>query len=237
MKNNVWFISDLHFTHINALYFKPKRRELSGISLEELQSISKIQDDVEKANAKKGLLMKYDAWLIQLWNETIKKEDTVYILGDFCLGTKERTEYILNKLHGKKYLIRGNHDKSCNGLERYFQWVGDIKEMKFNNDQFPFIRKGETFCVEMCHFPMVSWNRRTHGTFMLHGHVHGAMDKMNIDSEELRVDVGLDGKLANMNFISLEKLYAYATDIIEKAGFKTFQEYVDNLMEKQGIRL
>jgi len=226
MKNNVWFISDLHFSHLNALYFKPKRRELAGIVLEELQN-----------GDKKEILQKHDTWLIQVWNDTIKKDDMVYILGDFCLGNRERTEYILNKLHGKKYLIRGNHDKSCNGLERYFEWVGDIKETKFCHDQFPFIKEGEPFCVEMCHYPIIAWNRRTHGTLMVHGHCHGACDSINIDSKELRVDVGLDANLANYEFINLEKLYKYATDIIEKEGCKSFQEYIDKLMLEQGIRL
>lgn len=236
MKKNVWFISDLHFSHLNSLYFKPKRRELAGISLDELHLLSLIEDETAKSQAKKELLMKHDAWLINLWNSIVKKEDIVYILGDFCLGTKAKTEYILNKLHGKKYLIRGNHDKSCNGLERYFEWVGDIKEAKFCRDQYPFIKEKEPFCIEMCHFPMVTWNRRPHGTVHLHGHCHGSIDKMNRDMEELRVDVGLDGDLANYNFLSLETIYEYFCSIREKSNSSTFTEHTEKLMGKQGFR-
>ena len=32
-----WFTSDLHFSHPSTLYFHPKRREVAGITLEELQ--------------------------------------------------------------------------------------------------------------------------------------------------------------------------------------------------------
>lgn len=35
---------------------------------------------------------------------------------------------------------------------------------------------------------------------------HGKVDQINIDSKELRVDVGIDGNLANYDLISLEKL-------------------------------
>lgn len=226
MKNNVWFISDLHFSHMNSLYFKPKRREACGISLEQLQE-----------GNKKELLQIHDDWLIKKWNSTIKKDDMVYIIGDFCLAKKADTEKLLQKLHGKKWLIRGNHDKSCNGLENYFMWVGDIKEAKFNHDQFPFIKEGETFCVEMCHYPLMTWNRRPHGTFHAHAHTHGALDSINKESKELRVDVGLDAELSGYEFISLEKLYGYARRIITDAGCETFQEYIDKLMLKQGYRI
>lgn len=44
---------------------------------------------------------------------------------------------------------------------------------------------------------------------MIHGHCHGKIDQINTDSKELRVDVGIDGNLANYNLISLEKLSKY----------------------------
>lgn len=46
----------------------------------------------------------------------------------------------------------------------------------------------------MCHFPMLSWEHKDKGSVMIHGHCHGKVDKINIDSKELRVDVGIDGK-------------------------------------------
>ena len=105
----VWLTSDLHYSHPSILYFHPKRREAAGITLEELQADKNLA------------IEKHDEWLIKLWNDTVKREDFVYILGDFCLGNRERTEKILSKLHGRKYLIQGNHDKSLKGLENYFE--------------------------------------------------------------------------------------------------------------------
>lgn len=226
MNSNVWFISDLHFSHVSVLYFHPWRRESIYMSIDELRENKQIA------------IERHDEWLIELWNNTIAKRDFVYILGDFCLGNKDRAEKILQRLHGRKYLIRGNHDKSCNGLENYFEWVGDIKEAKFNHDQYPFIKEGETFCIEMCHYPLLTWNRRPHGTCMVHGHCHGGIDGINAAENELRVDVGLDGKLSREcgGFISLEELYAHYQSIIKNSGFNTFQDFIDNKMAQDGYR-
>lgn len=42
---------------------------------------------------------------------------------------------------------------------------------------------------------------------------NGKVDKINTDSKELRVDVGIDGNLANYDLISLEKLANHLTKI------------------------
>ena len=225
-KPKVWFTSDTHFLHPSILYFYPKRRDAAGITLEELREDKNLA------------LEKETEWLINLWNEKIHREDTVYIIGDFSLGNKVETEKILHRLHGKKYLIFGNHDKSCKGQnERFFEWCGDLKEVKFTNSQFDFIDPSETFCVELCHYPLLTWNRRPHGTCMIHGHCHNSITEYNKKSGELRVDVGLDSELGNYDFIDLETIYAYFCSIRDSAGCKTFQEYQELLMEKQGFRM
>lgn len=234
MKGKIWFTSDIHFYHLSNMYFHPKRRKLAGISLEELQAVAAIEDKDKKREAKHKLLQRYDNWLINLWNSTVDKEDTIYILGDFCLGNRERAEYLLNRLHGKKFLIIGNHDQSCRGLEKYFEWCGSRKELKFHHDQYPFIREGETFCIELDHFPMEAWNRKMHGSCHVHGHVHGTYDTLNED--KLRVDVGLDSKLADYQFIPIEKIYEHFCEKLDKAGCKTFQEYAEMVAERQGYR-
>ena len=224
-RQKIWFVSDTHFGHVSILYFHPLRREACGVTLEELQT------------DKNSAIAKHDQWLINKWNSVVRKQDTVYFLGDFCLKNKEYTENILKQLKGKKFLIRGNHDKSLNGLENYFEWVGDIKEAKFTNNQFKFIDPNETFCVEMCHYPMLTWNRRPHGTCMVHGHSHGNANNVNELTGELRVDVGLDNQYWDYNFVELEQLYNYFRNIIQSHGFNTFQDYVNYLMETQGYRI
>ena len=224
-KIKVWFCSDLHLGHKSVLYFHPERREAAGIIIEELQ---------EDKNA---AIKKHDEWLIDKWNKTIAKGDFVYILGDFCLGNREYTEKMLSRLKGRKFLIRGNHDKSCNGLERYFEWVGDIKEVKFTHNQYPFIDENETFALEMCHFPMLTWNRRPHGTCHIHGHCHNSITQFNDESLELRVDVGFDSEIANNGFVSLETIYNKMKEIRAKTDSATFEEHTEKLMLRHGFRM
>lgn len=224
-RQKIWFTSDSHLSHPGILYFHPKRRDAVGITLEELQDSKAIA------------VAKHNEWFINLWNNTVKREDTIYFLGDFAFANRENTEKLLQKLKGKKHLIVGNHDKSLHGLDRYFESVSQIKEVKFTNNQFKFIDPNETFCVELCHYPLLTWNRRTHGTCMVHGHCHGATDVLNTTLKELRVDVGLDSSLANYQFVELEDLYRYFCNIRDNQGCKTFQEYNDWLMEQQKIRM
>lgn len=219
-KKNVWFISDLHANHLRCMFFKPGRAEVMGIDPHE-----------------EGAIEKHDRYLIDLWNRTVSKEDDVYILGDVCMGNREQTRKFVSQLHGHKFLILGNHDKGCKGNEDLFEWVGDIKEAKFTNNQFEFIDPEETFCVEMCHYPIMSWNRRPHGTCHAHGHCHNALTPINNASGELRVDVGFDSDLAEYQLISLEKLYKHFRKIVTDHGCNSFQEYIDYLMEKQQVRL
>lgn len=224
-RRKVWFISDTHFSHPSILYFHPWRRDACGITLEELQA-DKI-----------AALEKHDRWLVDLWNSTVRKQDEVYMLGDFCLGNRVKTEEILRQLKGRKHLIQGNHDRSLHGLERYFESVSQIKEAKFTNNQFKFIDPEETFCVEMSHYPMLTWNRRPHGTCHVHGHCHGGIDSWNAESKELRLDVGLDSSFANGSLVEVEQLYNHFCGIRDAAGCKTFQEYQEWLMNNQGFRM
>lgn len=43
--------------------------------------------------------------IIQRWNETITKNDEVYLLGDFALCGRSQKEEILQRLNGRKYLV------------------------------------------------------------------------------------------------------------------------------------
>lgn len=52
--------------------------------------------------------------MIKLYNEVITDEDVVYFTGDFIAENENAEGLILNRLKGKKYLIKGNHDIKSN---------------------------------------------------------------------------------------------------------------------------
>lgn len=215
-REKVWFISDLHFSHRNILKFQKLRQEVLGFTLEDPDAIKKM-----------------DEYMIELWNSQISKRDRVYILGDLSFGTSENVKKLLGKLNGNKILIRGNHDASTLGLENYFSEVRELKTITFKKTVFPFLEENMT-CV-LCHFPLFTWDRRTHGSIMVHGHCHGSIDRINLESKELRVDIGIDGELCKYKmFVELEDLYNYMKGI---TGGRSFQEYIDEKMEQDGFRM
>lgn len=80
---HTFFTSDTHFNHANIIRF-----------------CNRPFNDVEQMNET----------LIANWNRVVQPEDTVFHLGDFCLGGSVEWTKILNRLNGKIYLILGNHD-------------------------------------------------------------------------------------------------------------------------------
>lgn len=78
-----YFTSDLHFGHKNIIKYED--RPFS--SVEEM-----------------------DEFLIYKWNSKVGKNDEVYILGDFGFVSGTRANELLDRLNGKKFLIKGNHD-------------------------------------------------------------------------------------------------------------------------------
>lgn len=177
----IWFTSDWHFFHDRILDFHPKRKELFG-------------NTVEEATEK----------MILLWNNTIDKKDTVYILGDLAFGTVEQKRKLFQRLHGNKVLILGNHDKVPDELKCYFNHITQIKNIKFKKSTYIFLpRDLETI---MCHFPLFSWEHDYKGAIMLHGHSHGKVDKDDEQCEKFRIDVGLDSTISEYRPVSLEKI-------------------------------
>ena len=81
---NRFIVADLHFGHANII--KYESRPFNNV----------YEMDME---------------VIELWNGVVKKDDIVYVLGDFTLSRrKEIITSLLSKLNGRKILVMGNHD-------------------------------------------------------------------------------------------------------------------------------
>lgn len=81
----VFFIADLHLGHENIIQYCDRP----------FKSVDEMNDA-----------------LIKNWNKTIGKEDKVFVLGDFALGSKEQIIQWGKALKGNKTLILGNHDRA-----------------------------------------------------------------------------------------------------------------------------
>jgi calcineurin-like phosphoesterase family protein len=129
--------------------------------------------------------------MINNWNNLITIKDEVYILGDFAYkGKTQEVNNILSRLKGKKYLVKGNHDKYLNDPlfnSNAFDWVKDY-----------FILKYEGLEVVLFHYPMLSWYKSHYGSVHLYGHVHNSTvkypefaDKIKILGQQA-INVGVD---------------------------------------------
>ena len=127
----------------------------------------------------------------------------------------EDARHLLEKLPGQKFLIQGNHDGSIRAYSNYFKTTAQILDLTIKPTACPFFT--ENLQLILCHYPMVTWNKKPHGSIMLHGHCHGKLDEHNSLSNDLRFDVGIDGELAKKagGLVPLELIYETA---MEKTG-------------------
>ena len=86
-----WLISDMHLRHQNIYRFVDK----CG---------NRIRPQF--LDAYEG-----DAYMIEAWNQTVKPEDHIWNLGDFCMGSAQSWIDVGQRLQGHKRIIPGNHDK------------------------------------------------------------------------------------------------------------------------------
>ena len=209
-----YFTADLHFGHANILKHQPNRPFAA------------------EANTKA-----HDEWLLDLWRSTVDRHDDVYILGDLTFLKSEDARHLLEKLPGRKYLITGNHDGSVKAYSNYFVSVNQILDLSIKPTKCPFLR--QPVLLTLCHYPLVTWNRKPYGSIMLHGHCHGKLDKFNLLSPDLRFDVGIDGELSReagsrrdreFSLVEMEDIYIAAK---EKAGSDDFAEYANSFYRKE----
>ncbi len=149
-----YYISDLHFYHEGLLTKMDKR----GFG-----SCEEMHD-----------------YILKKWNQKVRQQDDVVILGDLSMEHGKLTSSLLEQLNGKLYLIKGNHDtylKDRRFDASRFEWIKDYEELNDNK------RK-----VILSHYPIFCYNgqfrRDKEGkpkTYMLYGHVHNTQDELLVN--------------------------------------------------------
>lgn len=104
-----------------------------------------------------------NATLIRNYNMVVRKQDTCYWLGDVMYGpTKEKVRAILSQMHGRKYLVRGNHDKRHS--EKWWKEAGFDKV--YTHPIYDQKRH-----VILSHEPLKEFSNIP-GVANFHGHIH-----------------------------------------------------------------
>jgi len=181
----IFFTSDHHFGHKNVIKYSNRLFE----SVEEM-----------------------DEMMIQRWNEKINEGDEVYHLGDVGLNSVGKLRKILERLNGKIYLIKGNHEKSAAACHTRFEWIKDYHELIIEDEEF---EKGQQM-IALFHYSLRVWNASHWGTYHLYGHSHGALPD---DPNSLSFDIGVD--CHNFYPLSYEEVKAIMKKKDWKPPFKT----------------
>jgi len=162
---SIWFTADLHAQHPKIVEICNRPVYVSAKDVKEAGvKVSDVSDPAWKILINKA----NDEWIVrEVINSTVGKRDTLYILGDVTMANKIASDKFLDRLNGDKRLILGNHDNNIRKSTRF----GEITQIK----DFSFGKKedGINIHIVLCHYPMLSWNRRIHGAWHLYGHVHG----------------------------------------------------------------
>ena len=161
--DNLWFTSDTHFCHENIIRFsgRPFR-------------------DAAEMNEE----------LIRRWNETVPENGIVFHLGDFCMGGSRDWNDIMYRLHGKIYLILGNHD-----MKNIKQ--GFMQRFELVTQQMSIRVGGQSIILN--HNPFLCYGGSYRDVWQLFGHVHsGPLSHTGLDHPRLNMlfpmqyDVGVD---------------------------------------------
>lgn len=146
-----WFTADNHFGHVNI---------------------------IDHCNRPWKTAHLMDEAMIEIWNQYVKPQDTVYVLGDFCWGDNYKAVmHFQKRLNGGKVFLKGNHDHWFNRERRYMHR-----------------KRIDGVHIWMGHYPLRTWPNGIN----LHGHCHGTLDtgwmhkKTMTSSMANQFDVGVD---------------------------------------------
>lgn len=144
--------------------------------------------------------------MIRRWNEAVQPDDTVYHLGDVAFASPEKAVPLLQRLHGTKILVHGNHDgrKHLTAYReaKIFEEEHDLLIRHFELPNGPNGAPTKQGIV-MCHFPIEVWAEAHKGNWHLHGHSHGSLT-----STDLRLDVGWDVFMRPISLASVAQIMA-----------------------------
>ena len=161
--DNTWFTADTHFCHEHIVQFSHRP----------------FRDAAEMNDV-----------LIRRWNETVPEDGIVFHLGDFCQGNSSDWNNIMSRLHGKIYLILGNHDVK-NMRPGYAHRFEQISE------QMTISVGGQSIILN--HNPFLCYGGSYRDVWQLFGHVHsGPLSTTGLDLPRLKMlfplqyDVGMD---------------------------------------------
>lgn len=168
-----WFTSDQHFGHVRI-------NELAG------RPFATVEEATET--------------MVERWNANVGVRDTVYVLGDACMGDLVTSLAVIPRLNGLKFLVPGNHDRVSSlykgSAQKKGEWNVAYREAGFRVLPEQCAMMVRSHVVMLCHFP---YDGDSHGEDryaaarpiddgrrLLHGHTHS---KEKVRGRQIHVGV------------------------------------------------
>lgn len=145
----VFYIADLHLGHGKTCAGFKGTADKPGTPFTKVDGVTPLRpyDDHEHMREE----------LIANWNGVVRPADTVYVLGDVAIRRQELVH--LSRMHGRKILIRGNHD--IFKINDYLPYFADVRGMFINPAR-------EGVCTHAPIHPQCVDRFK----FNIHGHMH-----------------------------------------------------------------
>jgi len=173
----IFFTADLHFGHSEIIDFC--NRPFSDVS------------EMNRA-------------LVSKWNERVRNDDHVYIVGDLFYGGRDAAGQseaisIVKKLNGILHLVAGNHDFPYLKNMEYHYLFADV-------DQIRYLKHDGEY-IFLCHYPMAEWSGYYRGSWHIYGHIHN--DKKGsafqyLKTQDKALNAGID--ICNFSPVAFEEL-------------------------------
>lgn len=143
---SVFFTSDLHIGHDNAIFFDNRP----------FKNVEEMTEEI-----------------IRRWNEKVKPGDIVYVLGDMIWKmTNDQAKDVLKRLNGQIILIKGNHDRFVKNAD-VKKLLAGVKEY---DDIAVQLNNGKTVRVVLSHYFMPFYLGARYSGYHLYGHFHNSQE-------------------------------------------------------------
>ena len=139
---NVFVTSDLHFGHDRQFLYGPR-------------GFNSIQE--------------HDETVMKNWNEIVRPDDTVWVLGDLMLGDNAHGMSCLNQLNGTLNVCLGNHDTDSR------KFLYENTAWKIASVQYAAVIKYGKYHFYLSHYPAETTNfddKPLARVYNLSGHTH-----------------------------------------------------------------
>lgn len=201
MNKNHFFISDPHLGHGNILKYCNRIKYLNNYEIDKLQN--GIPFKVSEESVKR-----MDDDIINNINKVAKKNDVLWIAGDFCFCYNDyytETKEYLSKINCQNiHIFWGNHDRPS-VIRSFFSSNHNMEMIAINPDSGEYFIGAELIQKErrlsnywikimISHYCMATWYDANKGVLHLYGHSHSNLEKWANESMPSRrsMDIGVD---------------------------------------------